>query len=327
MEMSSKPNTTLDNWSNPVVPQTVEAKKKSHGWLFVLLIVISVIWLSQNSSESGKVYESLSAAAIPVREALMNHEKEVTVRYRSDTKRTSSILTGILSPVNQDLNEIYDLATEHTGNPNGGDQLSLWTNVKQATMTSVESGKGYINTLRIELEYSVTKEQEEQLRTKVASVVRSLNLTGKTDYEKVRLIYQWICNHVTYDYAHLYDEADQMKYTAYNAAIKGTAVCSGYAQLFYRMALSAGLEARIQINDSHAWNLVKLGGQYYYCDTTWDSGLPESQYQYFLKGQIDFSQHPSSIRIGLGKSNSLYNVALKLPVSMSAYSLQASLWR
>ena len=102
-------------------------------------------------------------------------------------------------------------------------------------------------------------------------------------------------------------------------AITGTAVCSGYAQLFYRLALSAGLEARIKMNDNHAWNLVKLGGQYYYCDSTWDSGMQESQYQYFLKGSLDFHLHVSSIRLGFA-NNSLYNVDRNLPVSAVAYS-------
>lgn len=61
------------------------------------------------------------------------------------------------------------------------------------------------------------------------------------------------------------------------------------------MALTAGLEARIKMNDNRAWNLVKIGRSYHYCDSAWDSGKSESRYRYFLKGTGDFQLHPSSL--------------------------------
>ena len=293
-------------------------EKKKKTWILVLLIAVAIyLWLSQDGASGGKVYDSIAAAAVPVRQALLNHENKVTVRYRSETNSANTVL-GEFSPAAKDVNTLFQLATEHTGNPNEGDQLQLWTHVSEYWISAEEKDKGYVITLTMNLNYYATKEQEEQLREKISSVVKSLNLSGKSDYEKIRAIYNWICNHVTYDYARLDDESYMMKYTAYNAAITGTAVCSGYAQLFYRLALSAGLEARIKMNDNHAWNLVKLGGQYYYCDSTWDSGMQESQYQYFLKGSLDFHLHVSSIRLGFA-NNSLYNVDRNLPVSATAY--------
>jgi hypothetical protein len=84
-----------------------------------------------------------------------------------------------------------------------------------------------------------------------------------------------------------------LKHTAYAAAINHTAVCQGYAVLFYRLALECGIDARVIAGkgkgangwEDHAWNIVKLGGNYYLLDATWDAGKTPMYYQYFLKGR------------------------------------------
>lgn len=116
-----------------------------------------------------------------------------------------------------------------------------------------------------------------------------------TDYEKVQVIYDYICSNITYDYANLNDSTYLLKHTAYAALINKTAVCQGYAQLFYWMALHSGIDARIVPSDvkgrEHGWNIVKIGNAYYYVDATWDSENKGYGYSYFLKGSEDFSGH------------------------------------
>ena len=75
--------------------------------------------------------------------------------------------------------------------------------------------------------------------------------------------------------------------------INGTAVCQGYSNLFYRMALEAGLQARIVAgkanNEPHSWNIVEVDEMFYFLDTTWDS--EKNSYSYFLKGKQSFDDH------------------------------------
>ena len=74
--------------------------------------------------------------------------------------------------------------------------------------------------------------------------------------------------------------------------INKTAVCQGYASLFYRLALDTGVDTRVisgEAGGPHAWNIVKLNGKYYNLDSTWDAG--RSAYAYFLKNTNDFDDH------------------------------------
>ena len=134
-----------------------------------------------------------------------------------------------------------------------------------------------------------TAEQDKAFEDAVKNTLAQLHIEGMSDYEKVRAIYNYICTSVTYDHARLEDDSYTLKYTGYAALINHTAVCAGVADLFYWMANSAGLEARVVTSSTNAWNFVKLDGKCYYLDATWDLGCSESQYQFFLKGKYDFN--------------------------------------
>lgn len=78
-------------------------------------------------------------------------------------------------------------------------------------------------------------------------------------------------------------------YSAYGVFFKGTAVCQGYAQAAHLLLWLAGIESRIVVGTAdgadHAWNKVKIGGEYYNLDVTWDDPVPDEpgrvRYSYF----------------------------------------------
>ncbi len=170
-----------------------------------------------------------------------------------------------------------------------GDHLAMNAAWVDGEYTAVKQKDGTNNlNIQLKMSYETTKEQEKELEAKVNDILNGLDLDGASEYEKVKAIYNYICSNVVYDHEHLDDDNYRLKHTAYAAALNGTAVCSGVADLFYCLATSAGLEARITVNDVHAWNIVKVDGKYYYLDPTWDLGLDESEYRYFLRGSGDF---------------------------------------
>ena len=74
-----------------------------------------------------------------------------------------------------------------------------------------------------------------------------------------------------------------------------TAVCQGYAALYYKMLKEAGYKSvRMMTSEDHAWNIVKLNGTYYNLDSTWDAG--QTEYVFFLRGTDYFDTLPSHTR-------------------------------
>ena len=213
-------------------------------------------------------------------------------------------------------NQIFDSAMQHTGKVNEGDSLQyVWGNQDCTIDVTVGSG-GYIATLTYNISYYTTAEQEAALTDAVESLKEELNLDGKTDYEKVKAIYDYMTANIAYDYEHYGNDDYKLQFTAYAAMVKGTAVCQGYATLFYRLACEYGIDARIISGESlnmqgkmegHSWNIVKLGDKYYYLDATWDAGLRE--YNYFLKGYENFENHISNEEYTTAEFMSAYPVA------------------
>lgn len=142
------------------------------------------------------------------------------------------------------------------------------------------SSDGTISKFTFDVKYRESKAQTQKVNKMVASALKSLKLSKSSNYTKVKKIHDYIVNRVQYDQKY-------SKYTAYNAMVNKKAVCQGYALLFYKMAIEAGVPCRVVTSDTHAWNIVKMGKKWYHVDTTWDdpiSSKPVLRYDYFLKG-------------------------------------------
>lgn len=195
------------------------------------------------------------------------------------------------------INEIFDKAIEHTGDPREGDYLKFqYYNCKASAETAWENGAQAIH-FKYSVSYYDTAEQEAELDEAVKGILEDLDLDEKSDYEKTECIYDYICENVEYDQDHLDDEEYVLKYTAYAALVKGKAVCQGYAEALYRLLLEAGVDNRI-INgtatgslgeqEKHAWNIVRMEDLYYNTDVTNDAGLLKKET--FLKGTGSFTE-------------------------------------
>lgn len=219
---------------------------------------------------------SIEEAGVMIRGGMKNRENTIRYKYAAE----GSVLTT------ESLIAMMNHALIHTGNPTEGDYLKFQYAGFRATVNS-----DYIITWTIT--YYTSAEQEAQMNQAVANLLASLKLTGKSNYEKVSAIYDYVCSNVKYDYANLNDASYKLKYSGYAALINKTSVCQGYAVLMYRLLLENGIDCRIVAGESygeeHSWNIVKLGDRYYNVDATWDAGY--LTYKYFLKCEGNFLNH------------------------------------
>ncbi len=74
-----------------------------------------------------------------------------------------------------------------------------------------------------------------------------------------------------------YDETLERN-TNYDLLVNGTAVCSGYAMAYMDIMNRLGIECRFVESQPmlHAWNMVKVEGNWYHIDVTHDDPTPDS---------------------------------------------------
>ena len=247
--------------------------------------------------KAGTVYTSEAAAAADLRKQMVSRSEELVVTLRSASDDVETIALNL-----------WNLALDHVeGSGTTGDYLR-WQHTGMSGSVegeSLDSGYRYTFTYVPDTRYFdtiwfTTNAQEKALTNYIQNtILPQLSLGGKTTYQKVQAIYNWITANVKYDYSHMNDPTYWPQYTAYAAAVQKKAVCQGYANLFYRLANDAGVDCRIitgkAYNDDgtadHAWNIVRMeDGKYYCLDATWDAGLKPEKYEYFLKGLTSFSR-------------------------------------
>eukprot|EP01127_Copromyxa_protea_P003650 TRINITY_DN1344_c0_g1_i1.p1 TRINITY_DN1344_c0_g1~~TRINITY_DN1344_c0_g1_i1.p1 ORF type:complete len:1329 (+),score=267.67 TRINITY_DN1344_c0_g1_i1:213-4199(+) len=108
------------------------------------------------------------------------------------------------------------------------------------------------------------------------------------DFEEVRAIFSWICSHISYD-TDLASKGseEKVKRSKPSAVLESRkAISSGYAALFDALAKAAKIESYIisgltfrnvqgrlsQTDSSHAWNAVKIQGNFFLLDCTLGAG-------------------------------------------------------
>lgn len=221
---------------------------------------------NNSTTRAISIYTSKDTAAAYLRKQMVNRVGVVTFytdRYIS-------------------CNDIFETAIAHGKKTTGREGDALKWGYKSYGYTSYSYGRVY--EYDFYLNYYTNASQEKKLTQEVNKALKKMNLKGKTNYQKVRKIYDYICNHVDYDNAHVNNATYYKQYTAYAAMCEGKAVCQGYAVLFYRMCLDSGVSARVITSYTHAWNIVKIGSKYYSLDSTWDGQDPQTTHDYFLKG-------------------------------------------
>ena len=194
-----------------------------------------------------------------VREALRNQVENITIYLYGDDKDEVADIAN--APF-----ELFDLAAQDCDD-------TLLFNI-HAYKYAV-----YNNTIEYtDIEYAMTNEQEEYVDNKVSKLIDKLGIRNSSDFKKVKAIHDWECNNLKYDY-------NNMKVNnAYSGLSSGKTMCVGFAEIFYKMALEAGLDVHIVSNEHHAWNVVKVDGKWYDIDTTYDANA--NNYDYFLVKEI-----------------------------------------
>ena len=128
----------------------------------------------------------------------------------------------------------------------------------------------------IGLEYC-TAQDVAAMQVKLDQLVDQANTLCQTDLEKVFYVHEWLVQNIAYDREHLSDDV-QDDHNLRGALLEGTAVCDGYAKTYALTLRKLGITGVLVTSKDigHAWNMVKLDGNWYQVDCTWDDPVDGS---------------------------------------------------
>lgn len=186
-------------------------------------------------------------------EALMDLSDEIKL----STNLTSDEVFDIRDKVIEDHPEVFYLDYENS---------KYWTNGK------------------LEFSYIDTEENIREKRQKIESksnyIISKIIKPEMSEFEKELAIHDFLVLNTKYDLKNY--ENDTIPVSSYNVdgiLLKGVGVCEGYAQTFKYLLDKVGIKSIVvsEPRINHAWNMVKIDGEYYHVDVTWDDPVPDRQ--------------------------------------------------
>ena len=123
---------------------------------------------------------------------------------------------------------------------------------------------------------------------------------GMTDYEKELAFHDWVVENLSYFWGGFGVEESEYASTPYGGLVEREGICLGYASTFQLLMDLAGVECMTVVGASagseedHAWNLVRLDGEWYAVDTTWDDPTDPTA--------------PDSVAVSYGRAHRYFNV-------------------
>ena len=98
-----------------------------------------------------------------------------------------------------------------------------------------------------------------------SAVTQCNNETDGSDYQKALWLHDWLLNQLEYD--------NLLKWSSAESALtRGLGTCQAYERAYAQLLSVAGIE-NVETRDTydgHTWNAMKLDGEWYQVDCTWD---------------------------------------------------------
>ena len=208
------------------------------------------------------------------------------IQYTGNMMRIEKVIEAAYNEALKRNDYVYGHMSEHS--------IRYEYNNKKATIYGKQS-------------YLMTPEQANYVEINVQDILKSIVRNSMSDLEKVKAVNDYIVSQTVYT-----KETHSSPHSAYTVLAERGGVCQGYALLAHLMIQKLGIETKYIVGYvgeiGHAWNLVKLEGQWYHLDTTWNDPVPDRKgairYQYFLVDDRTMAKDHSWITSNYPKATS-----------------------
>lgn len=247
--------------------------------LVVALVMVQLYWkvpgvqekiasYTEEDFESDNIYSDLDSLAQRLDEEILKEGDSFTVYLKdmdvSEINRINSSLNGIFGS-----GETY----QQIG--------TVGEHYKKVKITMKRTDNYYVlKAYRDGKDISEGGEKAQKLYDVIKSLLEEVIAAGMTDYDKELALHDYLVANCEYS-SDTTQNPESDIYRAYGALVNGNAVCNGYAEAMQLLLMCVGVETRFVVGTAdgveHAWNLVKLGSDWYHLDATWDDPLPDEE--------------------------------------------------
>ena len=156
-----------------------------------------------------------------------------------------------------------------------------------------------VHYLRVNFNISVSDDKYPSVDSIVRSAVAECNSkTDGSEYEKALWLHDWLLDQLEYDKTLKWSSAE-------SALTRGLGTCQSYESAYAKLLTAAGIEnsETRDTYDGHTWNAMKLDGQWYQTDCTWDDSSDnwysfDQRHLYFgLTDELMAIAHPGHSKI------------------------------
>lgn len=153
--------------------------------------------------------------------------------------------------------------------------------------------------LRLNFNISVSDDKYPSVDSIVKSAVAECNSkTDGSEYAKALWLHDWLLDQLEYDKTLKWSSAE-------SALTRGLGTCQSYESAYAKLLTAAGIEnsETRDTYDGHTWNAMKLDGQWYQTDCTWDDSSDnwysfDQRHLYFgLTDELMAIAHPGHSKI------------------------------
>ena len=129
-------------------------------------------------------------------------------------------------------------------------------------------------------------DKDEEILARCREILEEIVTDEMSDFEKELAVHDWIVENGEYDDT-VYSNASRSGRVGYRdpygILVKGYGNCLGYASSFQLLMDLCGVEcitvvgAAFDSRSDHAWNMVRLDGEWYCVDVVWDDSLADPE--------------------------------------------------
>lgn len=153
---------------------------------------------------------------------------------------------------------------------NGDATVRMWNLIQRYSDPKYFTGKYHSKVVT----YFSTGKLSGKKYKKIVSIAKTMTTGCKSDYEKMKVLSEYIGTRIYYDYPRYNRKTKTTYYSAYDVWKNKRSVCQGYANLYWTMLDALGIPCMMVYGDNHVYNAAydRSSKRWVFTDVAWCSG-------------------------------------------------------